>query len=87
MNMMSKIIKSFKELSVIPAKLIKYGIQINCILIIIGVFLYLNNDYSSNYSFSLNELSKLIVSTSAFIFAEIIIGGLLLDYYTKKYSN
>jgi len=85
--LISKIITSFNELSSVSLKVIRYGTQLSCFLIIAGLWVYLTNDYSSNYSFTLNELSKTIAETSALVFAEIIIGGLMFDYYAKKHGN
>ena len=83
----NKILTSFNELSNISLKVITHGTQLSCFLIIAGLWVYLTNDYSSNYSYTLNELSKTIAETSALVFAEIIIGGLLFDYYAKKHSS
>jgi len=85
--LLNKILTSFNELSSISLKVITYGTQLSCLLIIAGLWVYLTNDHSSNYSYTLNELSKTIAETSALVFAEIMIGGLLFDYYAKKHSN
>jgi len=87
LTLLNKIITSFNELSTISLKVITYGTQLSCFLIIVGLWVYLTNDYSSNYSYTLNELSKSIAESSALVFAEIMIGGLLFDYYAKKHSS
>ena len=83
--MLQKIKSNFLSLSVPSAKLMMYGIQFCCMLILISGIVYLRNDFSGNYSHTVNELCKLTVATSASVFAEIVIGGLAMDIYEKRH--
>lgn len=83
--MKNKIKKRFNELSKISSLIIKYGMQLSCILMFAGLSLYVMNTYSSNLSLSQISLSKYIIEAAVTIAAEIIIGGLMFDYYFKKH--
>ena len=65
-------------------KIVKHGVQLAIGLMIIAFVLYYLNRNVYNYDFYVNFLTFSVVNTSAIIFAEAIIGGLVIDYFIKK---
>lgn len=63
------------------------GLQFCCLLLVSTFIAYLYNDFSANYSFTLNQLCKTMASTVTLVFAEVIIGGLAMDCYEKKHKT
>ncbi len=82
--MYSKIKKRFDELGSVPSLIIKHGLQLSCVLLSAGFIVRLINNCSGSFSFYLRALSQYIAEAGVTISAIIIIGGLMLDYYSKK---
>ncbi|OQB14189.1 MAG: hypothetical protein BWY15_01309 [Firmicutes bacterium ADurb.Bin193] len=85
--MIEKIKSRFDKLDKVSTHILKYGMQLACLLVLAGLILYLMNIYSTDYSIYQSALSKHIVEAAVTIAAEIIIGGLMFDYFSKKYSE
>jgi hypothetical protein len=85
--MINKIRHRFKELSDISSLIIVHGMRISCLLMCAGLVLRLLNAYSGSYSIYISTLSKYISEAAVSIVAIIIIGGLMFDYYSKKYKS
>lgn len=81
----NKIKESFNNIHSLSGKIIIHGIQFATGLIIVAFILkYINmGNYSYSMSFNIYELVKI----SLVVFAEAVIGGILLDYYSKKSSS
>lgn len=65
-------------------KIVKHGVQLAIGLMVIALVLYYLNRNVYNYDFYVDFLTFSVVNTSTIIFAEAIIGGLLIDYFIKK---
>lgn len=85
--MINKIKHSFSELSAISSLIIVHGMRLSCLLMSAGLALCLSNARSGRYSIYLGALSKYISEAAVSIVAIIIIGGLMFDYYSKKYKS
>ena len=76
-----------KELSDIASRIIIYGMRISCLLMLVGLVLYLLNNHTQNSSMYVLLLSEYISEAAVSIAAIIIIGGLMFDYCFKKYKS
>ncbi|NLB82425.1 MAG: hypothetical protein GX800_12635 [Clostridiaceae bacterium] len=85
--MLNKFKCRFKELSDIASRIIIYGMRISCLLMLVGLVLYLLNNHTQNSSMYVLLLSEYISEAAVSIAAIIIIGGLMFDYCFKKYKS
>lgn len=79
-----KIQKAFGNMDKLPKALIKYGCYAVFIIYTIGVVLILLNNTVLPYNPYYDFISKSIVKTSFTLFAEAIIGGLIMDFVFKR---
>jgi len=79
-----KIVDAFNKMDKMPKALIKYGCYVFLGLFVIGTIMVLLNNTILTYDSYFDLLSKSIVKVSFSIAAEVIIGGLLLDFVFKK---
>ncbi len=81
---LEKIFSEFNSLNKNSKSLIKYGSIISLLLLALGaIFLVLNNSLF-NYDYHFELIARTIIKSSFTIFAEVIIGGLLIDYLLKR---
>lgn len=80
----AKIVSEFSKLEGFSKKLIKYGTQVFLALLSVGTLLIVLNRTTLNYDTYIEYTAKSIVKNSFSIFAEIIIGALVIDYVLKK---
>lgn len=81
---LERIFTAFTALGTLSKKVIKYGSILFLILLVTGLVLMLLNYTVLSYSSYLDMVAKSVIKTSFSIAAEIIIGGLVLDYAFKK---
>lgn len=79
-----KIFAEFNKLNKFPKAIIKYGIQAFFALFILGTLLVALNHSALDYDFYLELIATTIVKSSFTILAEVVIGGLLIDFVLKK---
>jgi hypothetical protein len=77
--------KALSNIHSLPEKIIIHGIQFSISLITLSFFLYFFN--SPKLSYELSYIIFEIAKISMVIFAESIIGGLIVDYYIKRSSS
>lgn len=84
-QIMDKIVKEMENIGQLPRAIIKYG-TIASVLLFVGASLTyaVNNYYLNDYILMHNTLS--LMKVSANIFAEVIIGGLIIDHLIKSYQ-
>lgn len=79
-----KVLSAFNNLEKLPKALIKYGSYIFFGLFIIGTVLVLLNNTILPYNSYFDMVSKELVKKSFVVGAEVIIGGLVMDFAMKK---
>lgn len=79
-----KIAKEFGKVNNFSKSLIKYGTQAALSILTIGTTIYISNHTVLNYDFYTDYVSTLLIKNSFVLLAEIVIGGLLIDYFTRK---
>lgn len=68
----------------LPKALIKYGCYVFYGIFIIGTILVLLNNTLLPYNSYFDMVSKAIVITSFTLIAEVVIGGLIMDFVLNK---
>ncbi len=81
---LERVFFAFTNLGKLPRKVIKYGTVLFVIMLVAGLVLMLLNSMVFSFSSYLDLVAKSIVKTSFSIAAEVVIGGLILDYVFKK---
>lgn len=81
---LERVYTAFNNLSILSRKVIKYGCILFLVMLVSGLVLLLLNANVLSYSSYLDLVAKSIVKTSFQIAAEVIIGGLILDFVFKK---
>lgn len=79
-----KLVSAFSKIQKIPKALIRYGIYAFLGIYVIGIVLVILNSTLLQYDPYLDMVSKEMVKTSFIIAAEAVIGGLVLDYASRK---
>lgn len=79
-----RIFTSFDSLNSLTKTMIKYGIQTFFALFALGVFLVAYTHTSLNGDSYFEFIATSIVKSSFTILAEVIIGGLIIDFIFKK---
>jgi|LSQX01.2.fsa_nt_gb uncharacterized protein YacL len=82
-----KIISSINGLHTLSRRIIVYGVQIATGGLIISLIMMFVNRYIYNYDYLLNSNTLSLAKTCVILFAEAIIGGLVIDYFIKKKDN
>lgn len=75
---------AFQKIQKLPKLIIKYGSHVFFALFALGTFLVAHNVIAQKFDPYIEFLGLSIVRTSFIILAEVIIGGLLIDYAIKK---
>jgi len=79
-----KITKEIENVGKIPKAIIKYGTLFSLLLFFgSAIVFFINNTYFNNTDLNDNIISLMKASTT--VLAEVIIGGLLIDYLSKNY--
>jgi hypothetical protein len=79
-----KIFSEFYKLNPFTKTVIKRGTQICLTLLILGTVLIFLNHTQFNYDLNYEFIATSIVKNSFTILAEVVIGGLLIDYVFNK---
>ena len=72
------------KLGKLSKKVIFHGLQLANGILLVGFLLYFINTKIFNFDFNIAHLTFSMVEAATVIFAEAIIGGLMLDYLLKK---
>ena len=82
-----KIVTSINGIEIFSRRIIKHGVQLALGLLCIALALYFINTGFYNYDYDIAFMTFSIFKTGVTIFAEAIIGGLLIDYFIKKLGS
>lgn len=81
---LNKIFSAFNNLSKLTKSIIKYGTQAFLLLFFLGTLFFVLNRTVLSYN-AYNDLIAISVIKNSFtIFAEAVIGGLIIDYVINK---
>jgi hypothetical protein len=83
-NGVEKILTSFDSLNTLPKIIIKFGTQTFLALFALGSFLVAYNHLILNCNPNYEFIATSLVHSSFTIFAEVIIGALVIDFIFKK---
>lgn len=78
------IAKELDNVNSFSKTLIKRGTQVSLLLLVLGTLIILLNQTVLSYDDYVTFVGTSIIKNSFIILAEVIIGGLLIDYLTKK---
>lgn len=79
-----RIFTSFDSLNSLTKTMLKYGTQAFLALFALGALLVAYNHTSLNFDSYFEFIATSMVKSSFIILAEVIIGGLLIDFMFKK---
>lgn len=79
-----KIVSEFYKLNPFTKKVIKRGTQICLTLLVLGTLLLFLNHTQFNYDQYYEFIATSVIKNSFIILAEVIIGGLLIDYVFNR---
>ena len=83
-QIMDKIVKEIENVGKLSKNIIKYGSIVSALLFIgSGTVLTINNFYLYDFNLMYNAISMMKASTT--IFAEVVIGGLVIDHLIKNF--
>jgi hypothetical protein len=80
---MAKMMKHIQNIETISKKIFKYGFLASLLLFFLSGTIYIMNHYFLSDS-TLAFNSSQLMMTSINIFAQVIIGGLIIDYFAKS---
>lgn len=83
-NGVERILTSFDSLNSLPKTIIKFGTQTFLALFALGSLLVAYNHISLHCNPHFEFIATSLVNSSFTIFAEAIIGGLIIDFIFKK---
>ena len=82
-QIVDKVSQEIKNIGKLPKNIIKYGTLASFLLFLgAAIAFYINNNYFNDHELMYNSIS--LMKASSTIFAEIIIGGLLIDHLSKS---
>jgi len=79
-----KIFEEFKNVNSFSKSLIKYGSLVALSLLLLGTILLVLNQNVLDFDSYTKFIGTSIVKNSIVLLAEFIIGGLVIDYFTKR---
>lgn len=79
-----KIAQELSKINKLSKSIIKYGTQASLALLSLGTLIIILNQTLLSYDAYLKFVGTLIIKNSFIILAEAIIGGLLIDFITKR---
>lgn len=80
----AKIFTEFNKIGKLSKAIIKYGTQFFLALFAVGTLLVIINHTRLNYDLYIEFIARSVIKSSFTIFAEAVIGGLLMDYIFRK---
>ncbi|MCX7709194.1 MAG: hypothetical protein N2484_05025 [Clostridia bacterium] len=83
-NSLKKIMMEFGKVGSFSRAILKYGTQAFLALLALGTFLIVFNMTALGFDVYLQFVAISVIKNSFIILAEVIIGGLLIDYILKK---
>ncbi len=84
---LKKVISDINSVHQLPKRIIIHGIQFAIALVLIAMGLYFVNINQLNFNYDINFISFSLAETGLIIFAEAVIGGLVVDYFVKKLDS
>lgn len=82
-QIMDKIVKEMENVGKIPRSIIKFGSILSLLLFLGAAFAFaVNNHYFNSFDVMYNSIA--MMKTSVTVFAEIIIGALVIDHLSKS---
>lgn len=81
---LEKIHKEFENLNKISKSLIKYGSAFSILILALGSILLIASGTLLNHDYFFELTARAMIKNSTTVFAEVVIGGLLMDYILKK---
>ncbi|MBZ4644833.1 MAG: hypothetical protein JG777_322 [Clostridia bacterium] len=79
-----KIVTSINSIGSLSRKIIIHGVQFATGLLTIALVLYFINNSLYNFDYNIAFITFSIAKTGLTIFAEAVIGGLVVDHFVKK---
>ena len=86
-DIIKKLITAENSISTLSKKIIIHGVQLASGLILIALILFFINIKLYHYDFNVEFITFCMIENGVTIFAEAIIGGLLIDFLIKKYND
>jgi hypothetical protein len=80
---LSRLISTLDNMNAFPKAIIKYGTRISLALLLAGSIIILFNHFTGYDAFK-SFVGTSIIKNSFSLLAEVIIGGLLIDFVFKK---
>lgn len=79
-----KIFEEFKQVNSFSKSLIKYGSLAALVILSLGALVLILNQTVLDFDSYIKFIGTSIVKNSIIVLAEFIIGGLVIDYFTKR---
>lgn len=79
-----KIFTAFNNMDKFPKAIIKHGLKFFLFLFAVGTLIITYNHTMMDYSSYLEFIGTSVVKSSFIILAEVVIGGLVIDFVFKK---
>ena len=79
-----KIFTALGKLDKFPRSILKYGTQAFLLLFAVGTFMVLYNHTMQKFDPYFEFVATSLVKNSFIVFAEVVIGSLIIDYVFKK---
>ena len=79
-----KIVTTMSGVGKLPRKIILHGVQAATGVLIVALILYFINKNIYNFDYYISFITYEMAETGLILFAEAIIGGLVIDYLVKK---
>lgn len=84
--MINKIVKSLNSVNSFSKKIIIGGCSVALFLCIIGMLLVIYNSITNN-EVALYNIGSTMISTSGALFAQMVIGALIIDFFGNVVNN
>ncbi len=81
---LEKIQKELNSINKVSKSLIKYGSAFSLLILAVGSILLIVSGTTLNHDYYFDLTAKAMIKNSTTVFAEVIIGGLLIDYIFNK---
>ncbi|WHH59056.1 hypothetical protein [Petroclostridium sp. X23] len=83
-NSIKKIFTTMDSIGFLPKRIIMHGVQLATGLLLIALTLHFINNNIYHFDYNINIIMFAMAKTGLVIFAEAVIGGLVVDYLSKK---
>ena len=84
--MVGKIVESLNSVNSFSKNIIKAGCYISVFLCIIGMILVCYNSILKQ-EFEIYNIGSTMIYTAAVLFAQMVIGGLIIDFFSNMVNN